>query len=82
MTKLSDFLTDMRDSDKVVGVKEYMLRDYARQCNEWQKLAEEQTKTISDLLAKIDKLEENIELFRIENKSLKNKQIEVIDLYA
>lgn len=81
-TSLTQFLTDMRDSDNIVGVKESQLRNYARQFQEWEKLAENQSKTINELLKKIEKLEDDIELYKIENRSLKNNKIEIIDLYA
>lgn len=82
MTPLSQFMTDMRDSDNMVGVKEYMLRDFVNQSKEWELLAKKQSDTIAKLQTKIEKLEDDIDLYKIENRRLKKQSIETIDLYS
>ena len=62
--KLSDFLTDMQDSGKVV-VKAKDLRKYVQQCKEWERIAISQGDTIKKLMAKIDRLEEKLVLQEI-----------------
>jgi len=81
MTNLTDFLKDMRDSrDTYIKVSEHQLRGYTQQAREWEKLAAIQKATIAKLNIKINKLEEDIELYKIENRSL--KKTETIDLFA
>ena len=81
MTNLTDFLKDMRDSrDTYIKVSEHQLRGYTQQAREWERLAAIQKATIAKLTIKINKLEEDIELYKIENRSL--KKTETIDLFA
>lgn len=82
MTKLSQFMTDMRDTENIVGVKEEQLREYVKQAREWEKLVEMQNIAIKELKGKIFKLREDIELYKIENRRLKKQSIETIDLTA
>jgi len=82
MTNLSDFLKDMRDNrDIYIQVSEHQLRGFAQQSKEWEKLAGQHVSTIAKLKAKVTKLEEDIILYQIENRSLKNRR-EKIDLFA
>jgi len=62
---LSDFLTDLRDSDKKVKVTERDLRQFAIRCRELGALVTKQQAKIDYLLFKISKLEEidTIDLF-------------------
>jgi len=62
MIKLSDFLSDMRDSEVKVAVTEKQLRQFAQQAFGWETLAKEQGKTIEKLTAKIVSLEARLEM--------------------
>jgi len=75
MIKLSDFLSDMRDSEVKVAVTEKQLRQFTQQSFGWENLAKEQGKTIEKLTAKIVSLEA-----RLEMKSLNKCQ--TINLFA
>ena len=72
--KLSDFLSDLTDTG-IVRVEAKQLRKYVQQCNEWENVANSQGKTISELMVKIDMLE---------NKLFANEYEKpvVIDLFA
>ena len=75
MTKLSDFLVDMRDSERVVGVTEKQLREYAIQAKAWSDLAEIQQEKMKQLECMVTYLKDKI-------KELECNQIELIDLRA
>lgn len=83
-TKLSDFLTDIRDSEeKRVLVTEKQLRKYAQQCIRWEIIAKQNSKTIQDNRQTILRQKKIIETLTIKNDMLKiSNDHEVIDLYT
>jgi len=60
--KLTDFLVNMQGSEVKVAVTEKQLRQFAQQSFGWEGLAKEQGKTIEKLMAKIDRLEDELAL--------------------
>jgi len=75
-TPLSLFLEDMRDGNRIVGVKESVLRGYAKNALKWERLAKKQSDTINTLKDKINKLENEIDALKFK------ETIEIINLYA
>jgi len=64
--KLSTFLTNMNDSEKLVAVTEKQLREYAQQCNDWRVTAEWQEDKIKKMQLHIERLEAKLELKEID----------------
>ena len=75
-TPLSLFLEDMMDGNRIVGVKESVLRGYAQNALKWERLAKKQSDTINTLKDKINKLENEIDALKFK------ETIEIINLYA
>lgn len=76
-TKLSDFLSDMRDApDKTVAVTEEQLRGYTISMKHAEAKLQNKDKLIAQLKHRISVLETSIEVMKIQHST------EVIDLYA
>lgn len=74
MTTLSQFMRDMRDSDKKVSISEKQLRGYVQTANKIAQISEERKNRINKLLDRIDCLEAKIEVLELNS--------ETIDLFA
>lgn len=66
MTKLSQFMRDMRDSQNKVLVSEKQLRDYAQNTEAIIRISEERKKRINRLLDKVNALEAKIAILEID----------------
>lgn len=62
---LSDFLTDMRDSNRKVLVSEKQLRDYAIQCQRWEHAYKKVNTQMETLLNRIEYLENKLNNYKM-----------------
>jgi len=79
ITKLTDFLTDMRNSENEVSVTENQLREYAKTMNGWEILSKSNQITIDKQNLEIQLLKDK--LLRLE-EIVSIKKLERIDLLA
>lgn len=70
MTSLSQFMRDMRDSNRKVLVSEKQLRDYAQNTTAIIRISEERKKRINRMADKIMALEAKIAILELETDTI------------
>ena len=70
MTSLSQFMRDIRDTNKKVYVTEKQLRDYTQNTNAIIRISEERKKRINKLLDRIACLEAKIEVLELDTDTI------------